>query len=328
MQLASSQAPTAKLRSTFFTSADHEARHSPATLTRCDALDHHLHMRPGLRIAHSHFTKGKTPIFKLSTKPPMSHQKPKSTMAASSNLVTDLTTHLTSRGLPPSPTWLTQTLLPSLPQRPNTPLAATRQTALFRLLATDITTTACLAHSPTANRLPADVATGGVAVKQTVVPGPVAVQVLDVEDVGRSRWSQVEALEARERGEGTKGREIVRLAADNAEEDGNEPGNGTARTATAAAAAAADASGPHKLLLVDAAGTRVYGFELAPVQGVGIERMGIGAKLVLRNAVVARGVVLLEPRTTTCLGGKVEALDKPWREGRLARLKEAAKTET
>lgn len=245
-------------------------------------------------------------------------------MAASSNLVTDLTTHLTSRGLPPSPTWLTQTLLPSLPQRPNTPLAATRQTALFRLLATDITTTACLAHSPTANRLPADVATSGAAVRETVVPGPVAVQVLDVEDVGRSRWSQVEALEARERGEGTKGREIVRLA-DNAE-DGNEP-NGTARTATAAAAAAADASGPHKLLLVDAAGTRVYGFELAPVQGVGIERMGIGAKLVLRNAVVARGVVLLEPRTTTCLGGKVEALDKPWREGRLARLKEAAKME-
>ncbi|KAF4539497.1 Mediated genome instability protein Rmi1 protein [Lasiodiplodia theobromae] len=244
-------------------------------------------------------------------------------MATSSNLVADLTTHLTSRGLPPSPTWLTQTLLPSLPQRPNTPLAATRQTALFRLLATDITTTACLAHShsPTANRLPADVATGGAMTKETVVPGPVAVQVLDVEDVGRSRWSQVEALEARERGEGTKGREIVRLV-DNAE-DGNEP-NGTARTATAAAA---DTSGPHKLLLVDAAGTRVYGFELAPVQGVGIERMGIGAKLVLRNAVVARGVVLLEPRTTTCLGGKVEALDKPWREGRLARLKEAAKME-
>ncbi|KAH7049439.1 hypothetical protein B0J12DRAFT_711163 [Macrophomina phaseolina] len=247
-------------------------------------------------------------------------------MATDATLTAELTAHLTSKGVPPSPTWLTHTLLPTLRTNNNArtvPLAATKQTALFRLLATDITS--CLAHSSASNRLPPSVANG--VVKELVIPGPVAVQVLDVEDVGRSRWSQVEALEARERGETTKGREIIRLA-DNADGEEGE-GEGGVRTQHSAATAAVSEgpSGPHKLLLVDAAGTKVYGFELAPVSGVGVEKMGIGAKLVLRNVVVARGVVLLEPRTTTCLGGRVEALDKVWKEGRLARLKEAARME-
>ncbi|OMP88035.1 RecQ-mediated genome instability protein 1 [Diplodia seriata] len=265
--------------------------------------------------------------------PPTSTPTSTPTVTTAPTLTADLTTHLTARGLPPSPHWLQHAVLPSL--RPNTPLAAARQTALFRLLAADIATQPSpLAHSPASNRLPANVATSGAAVKEIVVPGPVAVQVLDVEDVGRSRWSQVEALEARARGEGTKGREVVRLVAAENGDEGGDAGNGggggggggTART-TAAADAGGGRVGPHKLLLVDAAGTRVYGFELAAVPGVDVERMGIGAKLVLRNAVVARGVVLLEPKTATCLGGKVEALDKPWREGRLARLREAARME-
>ncbi|OJD35994.1 rmi1 protein [Diplodia corticola] len=259
--------------------------------------------------------------------PPTSTPVPSSTPTTpttTANLTADLTHHLTTRGLPPSATWLTTTLLPTLRARPTTPLPALRQTALFRLLATDVTTTnttspSPLAHSPHSNRLPADVATAGAAAAEQRIPGPVALQVLDVEDVGRSRWGQAEALEARARGEGMKGRQVVRLA------DGEGDGDGEERNGGGAGGGAR--TGPHKLLLVDAAGTRVYGFELVPVPGVDVERMGIGAKLVLRNAVVARGVVLLEPRTTTCLGGKVEALDKPWREGRLARLKEAARME-
>lgn len=229
---------------------------------------------------------------------------PGPTPTNTNNLAHDLTAHLTRKGLPPSPTWLT-THLPTLLARPTTPLAAIQRTALFRLLATDITT--ALAHSPTANRLPPSVADGRIT--ELTVPGPVAVQVLDVEDVGRSRWAQVEALEARARGEGTRGREVVQLAAE--DEDGGGGGRG-------------EGGGPHKVLLVDAAGTRVWGFELVAVEGVGVGKMGIGAKLVLRDVVVARGVVLLEPRSVTCLGGKVEGLDKAWREGRVERLKVAA----
>ena len=138
------------------------------------------------------------------------------------------------------------------------------------------------------------------------LPGPIAVQVLDVEDMSQSRWEQIEAIEALERGEGTKGREIVRVVA--SVEGGEE------------AVVAAKAGGPHKVLLQDARGVRVYGVELRDVEGVGLA-MSMGCKMVLKGVSVARGVVLLEPRTVTLLGGKIEALHKGWREGRKASLK-------
>ena len=130
-------------------------------------------------------------------------------------------------------------------------------------------------------------------------------QVLSVEDMSKSRWEQIEAIEALERGEGTKGREIIRVAAPEEGEE-NVKGDG----------------GPHKLALQDAKGTRIYGIELKGVEGVGLG-MSMGCKMVLRNVVVARGVVLLEPGTTTVLGGKIEGLHKAWKEGRKAELKAA-----
>jgi len=81
--------------------------------------------------------------------------------------------------------------------------------------------------------------------------------------------------------------------------------------------------GPHKLLLQDAKGTKVYGLELRNVQGVSVG-MSIGAKLVLRDFEVARGVILLEPRCVEVLGGKVDAWDRKWREERKKVLKEKA----
>jgi RecQ-mediated genome instability protein 1 len=67
----------------------------------------------------------------------------------------------------------------------------------------------------------------------------------------------------------------------------------------------------------------VYGFEIESVVGVG-PSMAIGAKLVLRDFVVARGVVMLEPRSVEVLGGKVEVWDKKWREEKKKVLKERA----
>ncbi len=126
--------------------------------------------------------------------------------------------------------------------------------------------------------------------------------------MGKSRWEQVEAIEAMERGEGTKGREVIRVVP---REDGGsqEP--------------AVTGGGPHKLLMQDAKGTRVYGIELREVQGVGLG-MSIGSKYVLKNAIVARGVVLLESGTASCIGGKIENLHKAWKEGRKEELKAAA----
>ncbi len=133
-------------------------------------------------------------------------------------------------------------------------------------------------------------------------------QVLAVEDMSKSRWEQIEAIEALERGEGTKGREIIRVAAP---EEGDDAGGDVQK-----------GGGPHKLLLQDATGRRAYGIELKALEGVGLG-MSIGCKLVLKSAVVARGVVLLEPRTTMVLGGKIDALHKAWRAGRKEELKKA-----
>lgn len=111
--------------------------------------------------------------------------------------------------------------------------------------------------------------------------------------MSKSRWEQIEAIEALKRGEGTKGREIIRVTAT---EEGDNAG-----------ATVQEGGGPHKLLLQDTAGKRVYGIELKGLEGVGLG-MSIGCKMVLKNALVARGVVLLEPATAIVLGGKIEGL--------------------
>ena len=206
-----------------------------------------------------------------------------------------------TKSLTPNPTWLSSFLTT---QRPTTPLPALTQTACFRLLASDITTT--LTASPS-TCFPQDAHDANV--KERRLSGSVAVQVLAVEDMSKSRWEQIEAIEELERGEGTRGREIIRVAA--AEEDDGGAGAPVQR-----------GGGPHKLLLQDAAGRRVYGIELKGLEGVGVG-MSIGCKVVLKNALVARGVVLLELATTVVLGGKMEEMHKAWKEGRKAELKAA-----
>jgi len=209
---------------------------------------------------------------------------------------------LATKHVPPTQTWM-QGFMPTI--RLNTPIVALQKTALFRLLATDLTTS--IVKSP-ASCFPAN--TTDPQVKEKQVPGPVTVQVLDVEDIGRSRWSQVEAIEAQERGETTKGREVIRVVPDE-----NNPDATTQNESRS--------SGPHKLLLQDANGVQVYAMEITPVNGIGVQ-MAIGSKLVLKEFTVARGVILLELRNAEVLGGKVDAWDKKWRDDRKKVLKEKA----
>lgn len=136
---------------------------------------------------------------------------------------------------------------------------------------------------------------------------------LGVEDLGKSRWEQLEAIEAKERGEMTKGREIIRVADIEDGENGDVAGAvGAARNASGSAGAS---GGLHRLVLQDVKGQSVYGLELRPVNGIGMD-MSIGSKLVLNDVTVARGVVLLEPETVVVLGGKIEALHQVWVENR------------
>lgn len=95
----------------------------------------------------------------------------------------------------------------------------------------------------------------------------------------------------------------------------------------AALSAEAKSVGPHKLLLQDAKGTKAYALELRSVQGIDVS-LAIGAKLVLTDVSVARGVIMLEPRCAEVLGGKVDAWDRRWREERKKVLKEKAGMES
>ncbi|KAF1938047.1 hypothetical protein EJ02DRAFT_37488 [Clathrospora elynae] len=221
------------------------------------------------------------------------------------NMAAELAQHLNARHLYPTVAWMQSFLTTT---RPNTPLPAIKQTAHFRLLATDITTTL---NQSAASVFPQDILKG--TIQSRVVAGPVVCQVLDVEDIGHSRWSQVESIEAQERGEMTKGREIVRVV-----EQENE--------GTAEAAANVQSKGPFKLLLQDAKGLKIYAMDLRGIDGLNTN-MALGVKLILRNFDVRRGVVMLEPANVQVAGGKLEALDKAWKEGRKERLMSAARAD-
>lgn len=216
-----------------------------------------------------------------------------------SALAAQITTHLTTtKALVPSPTWLANFLAT---QKPTTPVLATMQTVLYRLLASDITTSL---DATAAGCFPADV--HNAETKERRLAGPVVVQLLDIEDLSRSRWEQIEAIEAIERGEGTKGREIIRVVPSEAGDDSND--------------SRAKPGGPHKLLLQDARGTRAYGIELKRVDGIGLG-MNIGCKLTLKNVTAARGILLLSPANTTNLGGKMESLHNAWKNNRKSELR-------
>lgn len=153
--------------------------------------------------------------------------------------------------------------------------------------------------------------------KERRLSGPIPVQVLDIEDIGSSLWSQVEAIERVERGEAIRGREIVRtvnVGEDSEDWASNDNGNNNNNNA------GGGSNGPHRLILQDAAGTRTVGIELRRIGDVSIGKLPIGAKMILRNATVARGMVLLTPDCATVLGGKIESMDRAWKEGRKARL--------
>lgn len=243
-------------------------------------------------------------------------------------------TALQKQGLPaPSLAWI-QNVLPN--RKPMPPLAALVATARARLMAADIANASVLdpaAAATAAAALPANLS--NPEVRELRLGRDVLVQVLDIDNLTKSKWEQVEELEAIARGEQTRGREIIRLPAAG-EDDGNNNDDASyssaatqsvaaaARSAPGANASAAPKNSTHRLVLQDCKGQKVYGLELKRMEKIGVATMNIGEKILLRKgATVARGIVLLDPATCTIMGGRVEAWQKAWLDGRLARLKES-----
>lgn len=236
---------------------------------------------------------------------------------------------LASEQLPaPSQAWLQALVTQQLPQQRSLP--ALVAAAKSRLLAADLTTPGLFdAASPPPGFPGRLLESSSASVQETRLAHDVVVQVVDLENLSQSRWQQVQALEAVERGEQKRGREIIRVPVggdDN--EDGEETSSGSRPSATRTAASGpSDASATHRLVLQDAAGNTLFALELTRIYRISISRLKMGEKLLLKSGtVVARGMLLLEPVNVKFLGGQIEHLHKAWLEGRLQRLREAAQT--
>ncbi|KAM4057902.1 recQ mediated genome instability protein [Hirsutella rhossiliensis] len=254
------------------------------------------------------------------------------------DLIPQLRASLLANSLPAPSTAFLTTLVAS--RSPPPPLPSLLATAKARLLACDLASpsSAALLDPSLLPALPADAADAAAA--STKLPRDVHVQVLDVENLSLARWDQIEQLEAVARGERSRGRQVVRVAADADDDDDGAngirdaahdaamtEGDGPPPQRAAAAAGAGAGAGPyatHRLVLQDCQGSRVYAIELRRIDRIGVGKTTIGEKMLLRaGTVVARGIVLLTPETCLPLGGRVEAWHEAWAEGRLQRLNEA-----
>ena len=214
--------------------------------------------------------------------------------------------------------------------RPLPPFSALLSTAHFRLLNSDFTTSLTLLNSQ--STLPSDV--GDVTVKEKRLAGTVPVQVLDVIDLGVSKWSQVEAIGRVEAGEEVRGREVIRTVRGATDDDGDgggtHGGGARANGATTGTASTKRSQGPHKLIVQDVDKTLAMAFELGDIPKIfiGDDGICIGCKLILKaGTLVRRGMVMLTPDTVTVLGGKIDSWDKKWRGDRKNRLTEDVERE-
>ncbi|WQF78618.1 Putative RecQ mediated genome instability protein [Colletotrichum destructivum] len=241
------------------------------------------------------------------------------------DLTTQIRSALNSQSFPtPSIPWTT--ILTS--RVPTPPLPSLIATAKARLLASDLTTADLLDPSSTAVLPKINPKT-----PEAVLPKNVPCQVLDIENLSLSRWEQVEELEAVARGEQTSGRRVVRLAAaDDPDYDNLDDGPGPGPAGVGAGRQQQQLqqrqNATHRLVLQDCKGQKVYAMELRRMERIGIGSTNIGEKIMLKKGtVIARGTVLLESNNCVLLGGKIDAWQKAWVEGRMARLKEAVESE-
>ncbi len=240
------------------------------------------------------------------------------------DLTSQLRASILAQGLPPPSNAFLTGLVSS--RTPPPPIASLLATAKARLLACDLSNnTSVLDGSLPA--FPADI--DNVRAEDTRLQRDIHVQVVDIENLSLSRWEQIEELEAIERGERTRGREIIRVTAEedvDGDEEATAPSRG-GRNATSAAATVTPAAGrnaTHRLVLQDCKGKRVFAVELKRIDQIGVSKTTMGEKMVLKaGTVIARGTVLLNPESCVLLGGKIDLWHEAWSKGRLERLKQA-----
>ncbi|KAK4203524.1 hypothetical protein QBC40DRAFT_316177 [Triangularia verruculosa] len=243
------------------------------------------------------------------------------------SLPTQILTTLQSQSLPlPSHPWLNHLITT---RNPPLPLPSLLATTRARILSSDLTTPSLLDPSYLqSHSFPPSLS--NPTTKSTSLSHDVVVQVLDITNISKSKWEQVEELEAKARGEEKRGREVIRLptAAAANDEDTNVMDQGMDQGALVQQQQnreRGEAKATHKVLVQDGTGQKVFALELFRLEKLGIGKTNIGEKWLLKKGMgVSRGVVMLEPERCVFLGGKVEVWNKAWSEGRLERLRKEA----
>ncbi|KAA8566588.1 hypothetical protein EYC84_009134 [Monilinia fructicola] len=193
-----------------------------------------------------------------------------------------LTSLQTSHFPLPSPTFLHPILHPSTHRPLSLPVLVA--TAKHRLLNTSLTTPHLL--SPSTRPLPPNLS--NPLAKEILLPADTPVQVLDIDDISRSKSDVLSELERERQRERIKGREVIRLGAEDASaprEDGppSTPAADARPEHPRAGDSLAASPGPFKLLLQDCSGETIYGYETGRVKKIGFPpKMHIGS---LRNMI-------------------------------------------
>lgn len=170
--------------------------------------------------------------------------------------------HFASKQLHLSPTYIS-TLIASL----HAPLSA----GVLANLHTTFLTSSLQQSAAQQSYFPPAIATQ----HNTMIPGPTLVQVIHVQDIGKSRIAQLEALEKAIEEAGPEGRRVVELPAEEGEDGENEnlpaAQNGVNEGISVGKSIC-------KVLLEDGRGERVYGMEVKPIEGIKVG-MSLGCKV-------------------------------------------------
>ncbi|KAF1812492.1 hypothetical protein P152DRAFT_341288 [Eremomyces bilateralis CBS 781.70] len=223
--------------------------------------------------------------------------------------------HLVRLNLHPSPSFL-HSFISS--QTRNLPINAVCHSARFRILNADIRE--CLSPPPN-QLLPRDLTRSNphdLPAQERHLAGPFVLQIAWVEDIGKSKWSQLTEWEQAKRDEGRE--KVVGLADADSDDaaEATHPANAIGQGRSQALAP----KGPFKLHLHDAQNppAQVHGVTVGPIEGINVD-VPMGGKILVKDVVVARGVMLLDSSNTTLLGGKVHALATKYKEGRIDYLR-------
>ncbi|KAG5519388.1 hypothetical protein PMAC_002015 [Pneumocystis sp. 'macacae'] len=131
-----------------------------------------------------------------------------------------------------------------------------------------------------------------------ILPGPYCLQVIQVQDIGMSILKQLEYLEQFDDSGCVKSLDSIKD--DDSIEDGDLIDDNKKSTTTKKMI---------KLMLEDASGLCIWAIEYKSIEDISL-KMNLGSKILLKNVLVLRGVLILDPLNFSFLGGHVFELNQ------------------